>query len=130
MVPYLKNHFLFQEVYVAGYSLAGLFALYVLSLDTDLSGAICCSGSLWFPHLIDFLKNHQVRDKKIYLSLGNKEHQTKHHVLSTIKQKTERVYRFYQNNNICFYQLHQGNHFQDVQERLLAGMKWIERGSQ
>lgn len=130
LVPYLKDHFLFQEVYVAGYSLAGLFALYVLSLDTDLSGAICCSGSLWFPHLIDFLKNHQVRDKKIYLSLGNKEHQTKHHVLSTIKQKTERVYRFYQNNNICFYQLHQGNHFQDVQERLLAGMKWIERGSQ
>ena len=34
-------------------------------------------------------------------------------------------FRFYQKYNDCIYQIEQGNHFQNVEKRIAAGMKWI-----
>ena len=125
LLPFLKKNYSFEKIYLAGYSLAGLFVLYVLYLNQLFSGGICCSGSLWYPGFVDFLNEYPVLNKKIYLSLGNKEHRNTHPLLSTVKQKTEDIFRFYQKYNDCIYQIEQGNHFQNVEKRIVSGMKWI-----
>lgn len=38
-----------REIYIAGYSLAGLFSLWTLYACDWFDGAVCCSGSLWYP---------------------------------------------------------------------------------
>ena len=60
---------------IAGYSLAGLFALWSLWQTDAFSRAASASGSLWFPDFVDrastapFAGNPQA----VYLSLGKKE---------------------------------------------------------
>ncbi len=46
---------------LAGYSLAGLFAVYA-SYHTDVfARIISASGSFWFPNFIDYVKGHKMR---------------------------------------------------------------------
>ena len=49
-VPYIDRtyHVKEQEHWLAGYSLAGLFALWSAYECDIFSGIACCSGSLWF----------------------------------------------------------------------------------
>ena len=51
VVPELKRALECPEMpcIVAGYSLAGLFAIYALYRTTAFAGAVSASGSLWFP---------------------------------------------------------------------------------
>ncbi|MBP5161448.1 MAG: hypothetical protein ILP16_00510, partial [Spirochaetales bacterium] len=60
-----------SAVYIAGYSLAGLFAVYSLFWTSVFSGAASASGSMWFPGFIDFASSHDLatRPTKVYLSL-------------------------------------------------------------
>lgn len=46
----------FGSVYLCGYSLGGLFALYADALwdEPRLCGAASCSGSTWFPGWLEF----------------------------------------------------------------------------
>lgn len=63
---------------VAGYSLAGLFALWAL-WQTDLfERAASASGSLWFPGFIDYARERTMTatPDAAYLSLGKKETKT------------------------------------------------------
>ena len=64
---------------IAGYSLAGLFAIYTL-YHTDLfSRAASMSGSLWFPGFSEYMESHSlaVRPDCIYLSPRKKRAQNK-----------------------------------------------------
>ena len=60
---------------IAGYSLAGLFALYAMYRCDAFERAASISGSLWFPDFLDFTTGHDMLRKpdRIYLSLGDKE---------------------------------------------------------
>ena len=59
---------------IAGYSLAGLFALYALYRCDAFDRAASMSGSLWFPDFKEYVKEHalQKRPDRLYLSLGEK----------------------------------------------------------
>ena len=46
-----------SAVYIAGYSMAGLFALYSLYKTDFFAGCASCSGSLWFPGFTSLLLN-------------------------------------------------------------------------
>ena len=65
--------------YIAGYSMAGLFALYSLYKTDVFNGAASCSGSLWFPGFRDYVFNNDLiaSSSKIYMSLGDRESKTK-----------------------------------------------------
>lgn len=125
IIPYLQDHYHYHEIYIAGYSLAGLFSLYVFHLCHVFSGVASCSGSLWYKDFDKFVEQNPQSNKKIYLSLGDKENKTKNQVMATVKDKTEKLYQIYKNDNICFYQLNNGNHFHNVAQRLLDGMLWL-----
>ncbi len=116
------------EVLIAGYSLAGLFALYS-AYNTDLfKGVVSASGSLWFPHFIDYTKNNKLAPslKDIYLSLGDKESHVKNTQLQTTETNTLFLYEYYKSLGLnIFFEFNEGNHFKDSTLRLTKGIKWM-----
>lgn len=112
-------------IYIAGYSLAGLFALYSLYKTDLFDGAACCSGSLWYPGFADFVKRNEFRKppKKLYLSLGDKESSVKNQVFASVEDKTNEVYEFYKGNGINVkFEMNPGNHMTDVDDRVAKGI--------
>ena len=113
---------------IAGYSLAGLFALYAI-YQTDLfSRAGSMSGSLWFPGIKDYIFSHEPKHGPdcIYFSLGDKESKTRNPVLRSVRQNTEEIHAFYQAQGIdTVLQINPGNHYDRAAERTAAGIAWM-----
>lgn len=87
---------------IAGYSLAGLFALYAI-YQTDLFSRVSSmSGSLWFPGIKDYILSHEPKrcPDCMYFSLGDKESKTRKPVLRSVRQNTEEIYAFCQSKGI------------------------------
>lgn len=113
---------------IAGYSLAGLFALYSIYRTDVFSRAASVSGSLWFPDFPAFVRSHTPKKSPdcIYFSLGDKEHKTRNPFLQTVRQNTEEMEDFYKQQRIAAtFQLNPGNHFQDAALRTASGIRWI-----
>ena len=113
---------------IAGYSLAGLFALYSIYRTDVFSRAASVSGSLWFPDFPAFVRSHTPKKSPdcIYFSLGDKEHKTRNPFLQTVRQNTEEMEDFYKQQGIATtFQLNPGNHFQDAALRTAAGIRWV-----
>ena len=113
---------------IAGYSLAGLFALYAIH-QTDLFSRVgSISGSLWFPGMKEYIFSHEPKrwPDHMYFSLGNKESKTKNPILCTVQENTEEISAYYQSKEIdTVFQLNPGNHFVQSVERTAAGIAWI-----
>ena len=108
--------------------MAGLFALWSLYQTDYFNGAVCASGSLWFPAFEEYVLTNKMkaRPKGIYLSLGDRESAGRNLVL----KKTETIYRnlfafFIQQEQNVFFEMNQGNHFKDVDLRLAKGLTWL-----
>ncbi len=113
---------------LAGYSLAGLFALYAGYRSSLFSRIASVSGSLWYPGFLSFAKEKKMLSKveRLYLSLGTEEAKTKHTVLSTIERKTRELVEHYQSSGYCVnFELNPGNHFCEVEQRIEKGIRWI-----
>ena len=113
---------------IAGYSLAGLFALYAI-YQTDLFSRVgSMSGSLWFPGMKEYILSHEPkrRPDHIYFSLGDKESKTRNPILRNVRQNTEEIQAFYQAKGIdTVFQLNPGNHYDHAAERTAAGIAWL-----
>lgn len=113
---------------IAGYSLAGLFAIYASYKTNIFSRIVSASGSLWFPKFVDFVKENKISSnvEKIYFSLGNKESKVKNNVLQTVGENTKEIERIYKSQGIkTIYEENEGNHFKDASLRMAKGIKWI-----
>ena len=113
---------------IAGYSLAGLFALYAIYRTDVFSRVGCMSGSLWFPGFKEYIFSHEPKRRPdcIYFSLGDKEAKTRNPILKTVQENTEKIQTFYQNKGIdTVFQLNPGNHFVQGIERTIAGIQWL-----
>ena len=113
---------------IAGYSLAGLFALYAI-YRTDLFSRIgSMSGSLWFPGMKEYIFSHEPQHQLdcIYFSLGDKESKTKNPILRTVQENTKEICAYYQRKGIdTVFRLNPGNHFVQSVERTAAGIDWL-----
>lgn len=130
ILPQAKKNVLGTPLWrgIAGYSLAGLFALYSIYRTDVFSRAASVSGSLWFPDFPAFVCSHTPKQTPdcIYFSLGDKEHKTRNPFLQTVRQNTEEMEDFYKQQGIATtFQLNPGNHFQDAALRTAAGIRWI-----
>lgn len=113
---------------IAGYSLAGLFAVYALYRTGVFSRVASVSGSLWFPGIKEYIFSHQPVRKPdcVYFSLGDKEHRTRNPFMKCVQQNTGEIAAFYQKQGIdTLFQLNPGNHFKDSVQRTAAGIRWI-----
>ena len=113
---------------IAGYSLAGLFALYALYRCEAFDRAASISGSLWFPGFREYALTQPLRKRPsgLYLSLGDREARTKNSVLSSVRENTEALVAHYQSLGLApRWELNPGNHFQDAALRCARGIRAI-----
>ncbi len=115
---------------LAGYSLAGLFAVYAI-YKTDLFARIATmSGSLWFPDFKEYVFTHEMkrRPDAVYFSLGDKESQTDNPYFKTTQGYTDEIQKFYEEQGIdSVFVLNPGNHYVNGDQRTAAGIDWILR---
>lgn len=120
-----------RPVYLAGYSLAGLFSMWALYESDLLDGVVCGSGSLWYPGWIEYIRNREFhRPVTIYLSLGNKEEFTRHPIMKKVGDATREQYQCLLADPMVreiTLEWKEGGHFHNVLERIAAGMIWISK---
>lgn len=113
---------------IAGYSLAGLFALYSLYRTDIFSRAASMSGSLWYPGITEYISSHTMKKPPdyLYFSLGSKEARTRNPYMKTVQENTEMIEKYYRENGISTaFQLNPGNHYKDAEKRTAAGIRWL-----
>ena len=113
---------------IAGYSLAGLFAVYAMYKTDVFDRVACMSGSLWFSNFIEYCKRNDFRKlpDKIYFSLGDKEANTRNPVLKTVQDKTIELSEYFKIlGSEVIFELNPGNHFTDTILRSAKGIKAI-----
>lgn len=113
---------------LAGYSLAGLFAIYSLYRTQTFTRIASMSGSLWFEGFREYVLGHEMkgRPEHLYLSLGDRECRTGNPYLKTVQERTEEIAARYAGMGIdTHFQLNPGNHFKNVLRRIAAGIAWI-----
>ena len=116
------------SIYIAGYSMAGLFALYSLYKTDHFAGVASCSGSLWFPGFKKFASEHDFAStpSKIYLSLGDREARTKNPVMATVEDNTRALADLYLSHGYdVLFEMNQGGHFNDPAVRTAKGIAWL-----
>ena len=117
-----------SSISIAGYSLAGLFALYALFRTDVFSTAASVSGSLWYPGFADFTESHETAGKVegVYLSLGDREDKGGSRIMRTVGESTARVERALREKGInTAYEMNKGGHFSDPEGRLAKGIAWV-----
>lgn len=119
---------------LAGYSLAGLFAIYSAYQTQIFSRIASISGSLWFPGFKEYVLSQEMegRPERLYLSLGDRECRTGNPYLRTVQENTEEIAGYYARKGIdTLYCLNPGNHFKNAARRTAAGIAWLlEKGTQ
>ena len=113
---------------LGGYSLSGLFSLWAFYSSGQFGGVASCSGSLWYPNWESFVKSKKIpQDSLVYLSLGEKEEQTKNQTMALVGDVTRRQYEICRTSNPvgCVLEWNPGGHFQDPDARMAKGVGWL-----
>lgn len=116
----------YEHIILCGYSLAGLFSLYACTKMDCWDGVVCCSGSLWYPGIVDYMLHTPLQAKYVYMSLGDKEKKAAQPLLCTVEDCTNQIYSHIA--SLCKSQFvwNKGTHFDHPADRLIAGMKAME----
>lgn len=129
-IPEIKkeNNLNPDKIYLAGYSLGGLFAVYSLYKTDIFSGVASASGSMWYQGFMEYvIQNHPIKKpERIYLSVGDREAVTRNESLKKVEENTRTLYEHFKESNIdSFYELNEGNHFKDAAWRMAKGIAYL-----
>ncbi len=133
LIPYVEEKECKIARFLVGYSLAGLFGLWVYCSCNIFLGMVGCSGSLWYEGILNFVQRRvDTVDKDdiryIYLSLGDKEERTKNRQMAVVKDNTKKVYALlceHQENVQGILEWNHGGHFSEPDIRIAKGIYWI-----
>ena len=130
ILPEILGQLLMKPSYtaLAGYSLAGLFAVYALYRTDFFSRAASASGSFWFPDFLRFALNNKMAVKPdcVYFSLGDKEARARSSTLCTVENNTRMLNKMCNELGIrSTFELNPGNHFKDAPLRMAKGIAWM-----
>lgn len=128
IVPAVETHFGLMPACrtIAGYSLAGLFALWSV-FETDLfDQALSVSGSLWFDSFSEFMISHTQHNgvKFVYLSVGDREKNARSPRLAAVEERTRQAAELLRRRGISTaFELNCGGHFNDVPGRIARAIQ-------
>ncbi len=115
-----------KTYYIGGYSLSGLFALWAAYQTDVFKGAAAASPSVWFPNFTNYMREHHMQSRYVYLSLGDKEPKTRNAVMATVGDKIQEAYEILKNQGICsILEWNQGNHFKEPDLRTAQAFAWL-----
>ena len=113
---------------LAGYSLAGLFAMWT-ALHSDLfTHILSASGSMWYPGWLEYVREHEPAAtlQGVYLSVGEQESTSRNAVLQTVGERTQQVAALLTERGVnTTFELNPGNHFKNPPLRVAKGIKWL-----
>lgn len=113
---------------LAGYSLAGLFAMWT-SFQCDLfTRILSASGSMWYPSWLEYAQQHEAVAplQGVYLSVGDKESTSRNAVLQTVGERTQALADLLASRGVNVkFELNPGNHFKNPPLRVAKGIKWL-----
>ncbi len=105
---------------IAGYSLAGLFALWTLYRTPRFDRAACASPSLWFPGWTDFMAAQPLLPARprVALSLGDREDKSRNPGLSGVGDAVRGAQSLLLSRGVpCTLRMDRGGHFEDAAGR-------------
>ena len=101
-----------RQYYVGGYSLAGLFALWAAYQTDVFAGVAAASPSVWFPGFADYMEEHAIKCRRVYLSLGG--------------ENIRRAYDCLAGQGVeCVLEWNKGNHFKEPDIRTAKAFAWL-----
>lgn len=112
---------------IAGYSLAGLFALYACTKTDRFDGCVSCSGSLWYDGFLEYIKENPVQCTYVYLSLGDLEKNSSNPRMAQVETCHRKMIQILSAYTDCIFEMNEGNHFQDPEGRVRKGIEWMEK---
>ena len=108
----------------AGYSLGGLFALWLVYHTELFARAASVSGSLWFDGFTDYMAEHTPHAERVYLSLGDREKHARSPRLGCVEDRTREAAELLRSAGVeVLFELNPGGHFDRPGERLAKGAK-------
>lgn len=109
---------------IAGYSMAGLFAVYCMYHSVIFQRIASVSGSLWFDGWTEYALTSEpaIAKARIYLSLGDREHRTGNPRMAAVKECTETLASFWAERFQVVYEINKGGHFHQPEKRLARGI--------
>ena len=133
VIPTLKQQFNLPEdvkIILGGYSLAGLFALWVSTQTNLFYGIAAASPSVWFPNWMEFERQHPIQAQHVYLSLGDKEEHTKNPVMAVVGDNIRSLYSQLTDRGAdCVLEWNSGGHFKDTDLRTARAFQWVTEES-
>lgn len=114
------------ELYLAGYSLAGLFAVWAATRTDIFAGVASVSGSLWYDGFIDYLTGARLLVPEIYFSVGEAESRTRSQRLAGVVDMTSTAYNIAKGQKIdTTMRLNPGGHFSEPEKRCADAVRWL-----
>jgi predicted alpha/beta superfamily hydrolase len=115
-----------RRIYLGGYSLAGLFALWAGCQTDAFDGIAAASPSVWFPGFAEYLRNNIPQTKAVYLSLGDREERTRHPLMSQVGNAIRSTYEILKESVMdCVLEWNKGNHFKNPDLRSAKAFAWL-----
>ena len=118
-----------KRIYIGGYSLAGLFALWA-GYQTDLfRGIAAASPSVWFEGFTGYMRDHAIRTEAVYLSLGDREERTRNPVMAQVGHAIRSAHDILEEDGKkCMLEWNKGNHFREPDLRTAKAFAWLMNG--
>ena len=113
---------------LAGYSMAGLFAVWTAFHSDLFTRILSASGSMWYPGWLEYAREHElaVPLQGVYLSVGEQESTSRNAVLHTVGERTQAVAALLTERGIpTKFELNPGNHFKNPPLRVAKGIHWL-----
>lgn len=115
---------------IAGYSLAGLFALWAAWNSDCFHRMASVSGSMWYPGFREYIRDNAPRTslERAYFSLGDKESHTRHPLMCQVDACTSDIVEAVRSH--CpdtVFQWNPGNHFDRPDYRMARAIAWLLR---
>ena len=115
-----------KEIYIGGYSLSALCALWAGCQTDAFAGVAAASPPIWFPGFTDYLRANPPRTKAVYLSLGDKEEKTRNPVMARVGTAIREAENILKEAGIdSVLEWNPGNHFKDAEKRTAKGFEWV-----
>lgn len=116
--------------WIGGYSLAGLFALWVALRSEMFTAAASVSGSVWYEGFVSFVCNADRLPGAAYLSVGDREKLGRNAAFRCIEDRTREVERILAQRGVrTVFEINPGGHFDDPVGRVERAVRWLANDS-
>lgn len=115
---------------IAGYSLAGLFALWAAWHSGYFKRVASVSGSMWYPGFKEYIRDNSPRSEigMAYFSLGDKESHTSHPLMGQVDICTASIVESVRSRcPATVFEWNRGNHFDHPELRMARAIAWLLR---